>query len=111
MQLYVKIRAAQGHCTRQVKAEPRGIVAKSDLSPFMGRGGGGGWRRTQRGPLRTALCGTSRGQGAGALPLFLGVFLTMSFMLSSGSTNVLKENYSCFVVLAPNFYYRILVLN
>lgn len=69
MQLYVKIRAAQGHCTRQVKEKPRGIVAKSGLSPFMGRGGGGVVEEdTERAPQDSAVWDGARGQGAGASP-------------------------------------------
>lgn len=51
MQLYVKIQGAQSHCTTQVKAEPRGIVAENNLFSFMGPGGG-----QQR--------GTPRGEGS-----------------------------------------------
>ena len=61
MQLYVKIQGAQCHCTVQVKAEPRGIVAENNLFSFMGQGEGGGTRTW------IGLFGTARGlKGAGA---------------------------------------------
>lgn len=52
MQLYVKIQAAQCHCTTQVRAKPYGIVAENNLFSFMGGGGGmqqgGGPEDTER---------------------------------------------------------------
>lgn len=60
MQLYVKIQAAQCHCTTKVKAKPRGIVAPTQFVFVHGtrrRVAGGG----QRGSLRAARQGGRQG--------------------------------------------------
>lgn len=70
MQLYVRIQAAQCHCTTQVGAKPCAIVAESHLFSVLGGRGGRqqGWGPRSRGLLRTALCW---GAGSGGRALCL----------------------------------------
>lgn len=107
MQLYVKIQGALRHCTVQVKAKPRGIVAKNNLFAFMGPRGG--WKREDMDRALQDSSGGLREQSHSSFPWVPPTHVFSAFFPSNLST--FKETLRLICCPGPKLDYLMCVLN